>query len=317
MGFWFWAVLILLLVVGLVALLFGLVPLKTPADWRRLPFLLLAAVLLLAMALVAGWMEAAPPQAGAPGAAPLPGGEDMEIRPLIGRLEAALKDRPDDAEGWRMLGWSRFQLADYAGAAAAYQKAAALQPTIAAHASAEGEALAMAAGGTITPDARRAFERARVLDAADVRARYYLALAREQAGDAGGAIADWQALLADAPAEAEWAAELRVMLAEKAAQYGVATDLPGSDLPGPDIATAEAVAALPAGEQQAMIARMVDGLDARLKANPQDLQGWERLIRARLVQGETQKAADAHARAKAAFAGQPDALQRLDAAAAR
>ena len=51
-------------------------------------------------------------------------------------------------------------------------------------------------------------------------------------------------------------------------------------------------------EQQTMIRSMVERLAARLKENPDDLEGWVRLERAYQVLGDTAKAAEAAAQIK-------------------
>jgi len=56
-------------------------------------------------------------------------------------------------------------------------------------------------------------------------------------------------------------------------------------------------------------------LAARLKADPNDLMGWQRLVRAYTVLGETEKAKEALATARKTFASNRDALTALDAAA--
>ncbi len=53
--------------------------------------------------------------------------------------------------------------------------------------------------------------------------------------------------------------------------------------PAPPAPSAEAIAALPEEERQAMIAAMVDGLAARLEAEPGDAEGWRMLARSQLV----------------------------------
>ncbi len=60
---------------------------------------------------------------------------------------------------------------------------------------------------------------------------------------------------------------------------------------------------------------MVAGLAARLKANPADLDGWERLIRAYSVLGRKDEARAAFASAQAAMKDQPKALAGLKAEA--
>ena len=75
------------------------------------------------------------------------------------------------------------------------------------------------------------------------------------------------------------------------------------------------MAALSADDQNARIRGMVDGLAARLDADPQDLQGWLRLIRARTVLGEQTIAETSYAQARTVFAGDEAALSALAALA--
>lgn len=63
-----------------------------------------------------------------------------------------------------------------------------------------------------------------------------------------------------------------------------------------------------------MILAMVDGLAARLEENPQDEQGWTRLIRARSVLGQTKKLEADKARVKEIFKDNPDTINRILAA---
>lgn len=64
-----------------------------------------------------------------------------------------------------------------------------------------------------------------------------------------------------------------------------------------------------------MIHSMVDKLAGELKTNPRDSGGWVRLMRARMVLGETDKAAEAYKQARQAFAGTPAAQAALQEAA--
>ena len=252
-----------------------------------------------------------------------PLGANPEVQQLVRQLEARLAAEPGDAEGWRMLGWSRFELGDFRGSADAYARAVELQPGNALYLSALGEAQVMATGGEITPAARAIFARAVAADPRDVRARYYLAAARDQAGDTRGAVEDWLALVAEDPS-APWVAQLRPIILARAEAAGMdvrarlpaapAASAPGVPpgvlaAPSPE-QVAEANAMSPA-DRQAMIRGMVDGLEARLRENPQDLEGWQRLIRARMVLGEEDRARRAYADARRAFAGKPAELGQL------
>jgi cytochrome c-type biogenesis protein CcmH len=60
---------------------------------------------------------------------------------------------------------------------------------------------------------------------------------------------------------------------------------------------------------------MVAGLAARLKENPDDPAGWQRIIRAYAVLGERAEAQTAAGQARKIFAGKPDIVAALDAEA--
>ncbi|MBS0411429.1 MAG: c-type cytochrome biogenesis protein CcmI [Proteobacteria bacterium] len=134
-------------------------------------------------------MAATQPAAGAPS----PGLPDVDT--MIGRLEDRLKSQPNDAEGWRMLGWSYFATQKYPQAVQAYAKAVALNPKSAGFQSAYAEALNKAAGGQMTPEAKGAFETALKLDPSDARARSYLGLAPAP-GSASASLPDAPAMAA-------------------------------------------------------------------------------------------------------------------------
>ena len=72
-----------------------------------------------------------------------------------------------------------------------------------------------------------------------------------------------------------------------------------------------------AGDQQAMIRSMVDGLEQKLAANPDNLDGWLRLIRARAVLGDTDKAKAAYKKALVQYSRQPGRAGASSPASAR
>ena len=76
------------------------------------------------------------------------------------------------------------------------------------------------------------------------------------------------------------------------------------------------IEAMSADEQAAMIANMVDGLAMRLEQDPNDIEGWMRLIRARAVMGEVGQARRDLAAAHAVFTPDTDQGRVLTALAA-
>ena len=49
-------------------------------------------------------------------------------------------------------------------------------------------------------------------------------------------------------------------------------------------------AKLPPGQQQQMVVSMVEGPEAKLATNPENVKGWIMLMRSRMTLGETAKA---------------------------
>ncbi len=297
-----------------------------------LPRLILGASATIAIVAVglAAWNRDAKQGEKAPKAAASPA-QAGDVGTMISQLEARLKDNPADAEGWRMLGWAFFETGRYAESASAYGRATQIEPTKGEYWSSLGEARVLAGPGSVTPDARTAFQWELNLDPKDPRARYFLAVAKDMDGNHKGAIADWIALLRDTPAGAPWEADVRRIVAEVAARekidiskemasLGTAVPAPGSSvataaIPGPSPEEMRAAAALPKGQQDMMIQGMVDGLESRLQAKPDNAQGWIMLMRSRMHLGQTAKAAAALTSARAAFANAPEKLEMINSAA--
>ncbi len=193
-----------------------------------------------------------------------------------------------------------------------------------------GQALVMQADGVVTDDARQAFDAALKDDPILPQARFFEGLAALQDGDKAQARATWQALIAEAPAEAPYLPIVRERVAELDGTPPAAAR-PGDDARPmrPALAAgapaaagagamrgmppgAAAVASLPAGQQQVAIRGMVDGLAARLAEDGRDAAGWLRLVRAYRVLGEQDKAVKALADARRNMTGDPQVMGQLD-----
>jgi cytochrome c-type biogenesis protein CcmH len=217
-----------------------------------------------------------------------------DVEALIARVEDHLAREPEDGRGWDVVAPVYLQLGRADDAAQAYRNAIRLLGSTAERQTGLGEAILAAEGGVVTADAREAFEAANALDPDAPAPRFYLALAAEQEGDLEGA-AEWlRALLADAPADASWRPAVEESLAR---------------VESPNGPTAEQMAAaeeMSPEEQTAMIEGMVDGLAARLREEPNDAEGWLRLIRSYVVLGRTSEAAEAGRDALAGIQAQED-----------
>lgn len=226
-----------------------------------------------------------------------------DIESMVARLAERLRSEPDDLEGWMMLARSYRVLERYDEAIGALRHAARLTGDDPGVVALIGEYHVMAAGGIVTPQAIGFFESALAADPNQAVPRFYLGLARAQAGDLRGALDDWVALARESPAGAPYMASLKERIDAVAGELGVdvAELLPedegGAAAPGPtreDIASAQS---MPDDDRMEMIRGMVARLAQRLEDDPDDLDGWLRLGRSHGVLGDAERARDAYARA--------------------
>lgn len=300
-------------------------PVRASPQFDRVTAAAVAAIVVLGSAVLYAATGSPGAQSPARGGALNSASQSLpDVDTMIERLRARLEEAPEDAEGWRMLGWSYFETNRFDEAVEAYRRATTLAPENASYASGLAEAMTQANGGTVTPEARREFQRARAGDAADERARYYLALARAQTGDVRGAIDDWIAGVRAAAPESPWAPRMRAEAAAAAQQANI--NIAGRLPPAPPSTsgqappiTADTVAGAARSspeDQQQMITGMVEGIELRLAQQPRDAERWIMLMRSRMVLGQPDRARAAFNSALQTFSGDGATQQRLRTAAA-
>jgi cytochrome c-type biogenesis protein CcmH len=190
---------------------------------------------------------------------------------------------PDDAAGWDVIAPVYLRLGRFADAERAYRNAIRLAGPSGSRHTGLGEAILASQGGVVTAEARAAFQAANEADPRAPAPRFFLALAAEQEGNSEAAAQGWQALLAETPETAPW----RQAVIDGLARVGA------PPAPGPDAGQVAAAQAMAPGDRTAMIEGMVSGLAERLKTQPDDVEGWLRLIRSYSVLGRPDDAVNA------------------------
>lgn len=220
--------------------------------------------------------------------------DPAELTPpqLSAVLRAMVAERPNDPEGWRYLAMMEGASGDPAAASRALRRAITLAPDRAELWEGLGESLLAEADGEMSPQARRAFEEALKRDPKSVAARFHLAAAQILSGEKAEGLAVWRALADELPADDPRRPNLLAAIAQ----------VEGRPAPAPP-------------GQMAAIRGMVEGLAARLEQAPDDPEGWVRLVRSYAVLGDTAKRDQALAAARARYAGRPEVLEQLEAAA--
>ena len=204
------------------------------------------------------------------------------IASLVSQVEAHLAHNPNDGSGWEVIAPVYMRLGRFDDAVGARKKVAGAQRRTATREADLGEALAAAANGVVTAEAKAAFERAVALDPHEAKARYFLGLAAEQDGKSDQAAAIWRALLADAPADAPWANSC-------AKRWRASTGAPVAAA-GPKRRRCRGGGRYERRARRDMVRGMVARLADRLQDNGADVEGWLRLVRSYVVLGDRDKA---------------------------
>jgi cytochrome c-type biogenesis protein CcmH len=294
-------------------------PEKLSSPLRRRRVAALAALVLLPIGATTLYMALGSPQLpGEPLAARLAAvHRDRSIQSLVSQVEAHLEHDPNDVRGYEVVAPVYLRLGRFADAVNARRKLLALAGETAERQADLGEALAAAGNGVVTVEAKAAFERALALDPNELKAKFFIGVAAEQDGDRHKAQAIWTGMLKGAPAGAPWVPMVSealkriggtpppVVVAKPAAEPSAAT-------PGPSAADVSAASQMSEKDRGDMIRAMVARLAGRLKENGNDIEGWQRLLRAYMVLGERDKAVVAAGDAKRALAGDADKLRRID-----
>ncbi|HEV3500142.1 MAG TPA: c-type cytochrome biogenesis protein CcmI [Bradyrhizobium sp.] len=234
-------------------------------------------------------------RAGAPAAT-------QPLDTLVAQVERHLEKNPSDGRGWNVLAPVLARLGRYDEAVRAFRNSITYNGDSAARRADLGEAIAAAAGGVVTSEAKAEFERAIALNADEAKASYFLGIAAEQDGRGSEAASIWRAMLAKAPPDAPW----RPVVGAALARVG------GSTAP---VLSDDAVAAakdMNETDRGAMIRGMVERLATRLKQNGNDVEGWLRLVRAYMVMGDRDKAKGALSDARQAVANDAERLRQLN-----
>ena len=240
-------------------------------------------------------------------------GRDAEMAALTGELRRRLEADPEGGptEGWLLLGRTHLGRGSYAEAVRAFAVASARPDAPVGALTQHAEALVGLEGGVVTPQALALIDRAVERDPTIPAAHYYRAQAAAQSGDPEGGRRILLDRLAGASGPEPWAEVFVAEANRMGAMVGLEPVVARDVVPG----LAE-MQDMSAEDREAAIRSMVEGLAARLEAEPDDLEGWLRLAQARGVLGDEAAAREAYDRALAIMPGDDPRREAVEAARA-
>lgn len=204
-------------------------------------------------------------------------GEDINI--LIAKAEQHLVQNPEDGAGWDLLAPIYYREGRIEDAGAAYQNAIRILGPTPMRLAGYAESLIALSGGLITTEAQDALKQSLEMAPNDPRSEYYLALALKQQGKTEEARTAFEALVRSSPKDAPWLPLVNSHLAELGGGVAQNDKAPGN----PTQADVAAAQAMDGADRNAMIEGMVSSLAEKLKQDPDNFEGWMRIIRSYAV----------------------------------
>jgi len=157
----------------------------------------------------------APPVAAAPQDSDPASAEALAtMTAMVDRLAERMKEKPDDPEGWTMLGRSQAALGRYGEAVASFKRAAALKPADAGVLVDWADALAMSQGQTLDGEPLALIAQALKIDPNHLKGLSLAGAAAFVDKDYTGALKHWEKLVAIGPADDEFVREMRGAVAQ-------------------------------------------------------------------------------------------------------
>lgn len=247
-----------------------------------------------------------------------------DIGVMVAEAEAHLAINPDDGRGWDVLAPIYFRMGEFFKSQNAFAKAIELEGSTPNRHSGLGEAIMRAQEGIVTGEAKSNFVRSLQIEPNDPRGNFFLALALMQDGKNTEAIAAFEDFARRSPADAPWVDAIKAQIAimtgvdvaqvvlETAPSTQSAAQVPSqAPLGNPNAEDIEAAGELNPEDRMAMISSMVTSLDEKLKEEPNNFEGWQRLIRSFKVLGRDDEANSALVSALKTFASDTDQGQAL------
>ncbi len=164
--------------------------------------------------LVPGARTAPPAVAGARTAPPEAAGGAPPLEDMVARVEQRLREHPDDARGWLVLGRTYQLMGRLEEARAALAKALALTPDHPEALVSQAETLASLAGGDLSGEPVRLVERALAVTPDMPRALWLAGVHAYNTGDSDAAVAWWRKTLAVPGLDAGSREQIRAAIAD-------------------------------------------------------------------------------------------------------
>ncbi|MGJ8528463.1 c-type cytochrome biogenesis protein CcmI [Maritalea sp.] len=235
-------------------------------------------------------------------------GADIDIKDAVLKIEQRLFDVPDDLQGWKVIAPIYMRQQSYENAAIAFRNIVRLEGESADNLTNLAEAVMLSQQGDAAGEPMELLNRAMSIDPDHLRSQFYVAGEATRSGDHDLAIGLWEKILGVAVGNEPWLATARAGLRVAQEGAGIVPDAQN----GPSDEDVKAAAEMSDADRGEMINNMVAGLSERLLNEGGSPQEWQRLLRARVVQGDLDAAKMALGAARTNLAADAPALEQFE-----
>ena len=194
----------------------------------------------------------------------------LQIEAMVDKLAQRLKDKPDDATGWLMLGRSYTVLGRIDDALPAYAKSVALRGDDATALADYADALATKNGGQATPESDALVARALAAQPRHLKALALAGTSAFERADYAGAVRQWEKMAQVLPPDSPDAPRLQASLAEARKRGGIAAPPAMASASATAPATANAATATTAAADTSVSGTVTLAPALAAKASPTD-----------------------------------------------
>ena len=213
--------------------------------------------------------------------------QQPSMQDLLKVAESRLKSNPDDTKGWKVVAPVYVRLGRYNDAINAYQNILRVEGRTPEFLLKLADVYIERDKGQVNQPARNLIEEVLSVEKDNPIARFYSGIIALQNDRKEETMRIWQSMVDNAKGDEDWLPVVKGRIAELKSLESE------PQLPALDDDTIKAAEEMDPSARNEMINQMVSNLAQKLAENPDDKQGWERLIRSYVILGRNEDAKSA------------------------
>ena len=279
---------------------------KTVSISRSNKSIVILAALSLPLFTIPFYNNVGSPQVVSPSSSQGNNSGELSMVQLLEIAEKRLKSNPDDVNGWTAIAPVYVRVGRFQDAINAYENILRVEGRSPENIIKLADVYISQSKGQVNEQAKTLISEVLTIDPNNPIAKFYTGIIALQNDDKDETIRIWQGIVDKAVGNEDWLPLVKNRISE------LKMSEPLASLPKLDQDTVKFAKEMKPEERTKMIGEMVSRLAKRLEENPDDKEGWERLIRSYIVLERTDDAKAAVQKASTQYANDAAYLEYLN-----